>query len=170
MSTRILVTEFAAPERAPIEVIHRQRAALAESSLTPRLIESVLGYVFILNAQRQIVFVSPNGHDLPLNKGLDSILGMRPGEALDCRHSRKMEAGCGTSSFCRECAIAKAILAGLEGQKATVECHLTRMINLAPGAMDLRVYAIPFEHGGERYVMLSIVDRDWNPPRPPGGR
>ena len=167
MSTRILVTEFAAPERAPIEVIQRQSAAIAECPLTPQSIESVLNYVFVLNAQRQIVFVSPNAQDLPLNKTLDSIIGMRLGEALDCQHSRDMEAGCGTSAFCRECGIAKAILAALEGQKTTMECHLTRIINLAPAAMDLRVYAIPFEHGGETYVMLSIVDSGQNRPQPP---
>jgi hypothetical protein len=164
MSTRILATEFAAPERVPIEVIHRQRAALAESPLTSQLMASVLNYVFILNAQRQIVFVSPNARDLPHNKSLDSILGMRLGEALDCQHSREMEAGCGTSAFCRECGIAQAILAGLAGQKATIECHLTRVINLAPAAMDVRVYAIPFDHSGQSYVMLSVVDNPVNQP------
>ena len=158
MSTRILATEFAAPERAPIEIIHRQRAALAQSPLTPQLVESVLNYVFILNAQRQIVFVSRNVQELLHNKSLDSIIGMRPGEALDCQHSREMEAGCGTSAYCRECDIAKAILAGLAGQKATIECRLTRVLNLAPAAMDLRVYAIPFDHRGQSYVILSVVD------------
>ncbi len=167
MSTRIPVTEFAAPERVPIEIIHRQRAALAESPLTPQLAESVLNYVFILNAQRQIVFVSPNVQELLHDKSLDSIIGMRPGEALDCQHARHTEAGCGTSSFCRECDVAKAILAGLAGQKATVECRLTRVINLAPAAMDLRVYAIPFEHGGQSYVMLSVLDSGQKPPQAP---
>jgi PAS domain-containing protein len=166
MSTRILATEFAAPERAPIEIIHRQHAALAESPLTPQLAESVLDYVFILNAQRQIVFVSRNAQELLHNKSLDSIIGMRPGEALDCQHSRDLEAGCGTSAFCRECDIAKAILAGLAGQKATTECRLTRLINLAPATMDLRVYAIPFDHSGQSYVMLSVVDNAQERPQP----
>jgi PAS domain-containing protein len=167
MSTRILATEFAAPERAPIEIIHRQRAALDESPLTRQLVESVLNYVFILNAQRQIVFVSRNVQELLHNKSLDSIIGMRPGEALDCRHSREMEAGCGTSAYCRECDIAKAILAGLAGQKTTTECRLTRVLNLAPAAMDLRVYAIPFEHSGQSYVMLSVVDNAGKRPQAP---
>ncbi len=167
MSTRILATEFAAPERAPIEVIHRQRAALAESPFAPQLMESVLNHVFILNAQRQIVFVSRNVRELLHNQSLDAIIGMRPGEALDCQHSRAMEAGCGTSALCKECDIAKAILAGLAGRKATVECRLTRVINLAPTAMDLRVYAIPFEHSGQNYVMLSVVDNARKAAQPP---
>jgi hypothetical protein len=156
MSTRILATEFAPPERAPVEVVHRQRAALAESPWTPQVIQSVLNYVFILNAQRQIVFMSPNAQALTPSKSLESLLGMRLGEALDCEHASDMEAGCGTSAFCRECGIAKAVIEGIAGRKATIECRLTRIINLTHTAMDLRVYAIPFEHGGEGYVMLSI--------------
>jgi len=156
MSTRILATEFAPPERAPIEVIYQQRAALAECPLTPQLVESVLNYVFILNAQRQIVYVSPNALALSGDQSADAILGMRLGEALDCQHARRMEAGCGTSAFCRECAIAQAILEGLAGREVTLDCHVTRVLNLASTAMDLRVYAVPFEHAGQKYVMLSV--------------
>jgi hypothetical protein len=156
MSTRIPVTEFASPERAPIEIIHRQHAAIAQSPLTPQLLGSVLNYVFVLNAQRQIVFLSRNVQELLYDKGLDAVLGLRPGEALDCEHARNGDGLCGTSPACKECDIARAILAGLAGQKTTTECRLTRVINLAPVAMDLRVYAIPFELEGQNYVMLSI--------------
>jgi hypothetical protein len=78
-----------------------------------------------------------------------------------------MEAGCGTSAHCRECDIAKAILAGLAGQKTTTEGRLTRLLNLAPVAMDLRVYAVPFDHGGQSYLMLSVVDNGRKGPQPP---
>lgn len=158
MSTRILVTEFAPAERVPIEMIHRQHRAITESPLTPELLNSVLNFVFIVNQQRQIVFASRNVGDLLQGKSVDSILGLRPGEALDCAHADDMEAGCGTSVFCRECGAAKAILASLHGQKATLECHLTRIINLEPVALDLLVYALPFDCQGQKYGLFSVVD------------
>jgi hypothetical protein len=33
--------------------------------------------------------------------------------------------------------------------------------------MDLRVYAIPFEHSGQSYVMLSVVDNAGKRPQAP---
>lgn len=169
MSIRIPVTEFAAPQRAPIEIVHRQREAVVHSPLTSRLMESVLNYVFVLNAQRQIVFASRNVEDLLHQKSLESIIGMRPGEALDCQHAQDMEAGCGTSVSCRECEIAKAILSGLGGQKAETESRLTRIINLTPVTTDLRVYAMPFELAGQNFVMLSVEESGGKPPRPQPG-
>ncbi len=160
------MTEFASPEREAIEIVHRQRAAVAQSPLTSQLMESALNYVFVLNAQRQIVFASRNVEDLLVNRTLDSIVGMRPGEALDCQHAGDMEAGCGTSVSCRECEIAKAILTGLGGREAKTESRLTRILNLAPVATDLRVYAVPFEVGGQNFVMLSVEDNPTHPPRP----
>jgi PAS domain-containing protein len=170
MSIRIPVTEFAAPERAPIEIVHRQREAVAHSPLTPQLMESALNYVFVLNAQRQIVFASRNVEDLLQLNSLESIIGMRPGEALDCQHARDFEAGCGTSVSCRECEIAKAILSGLGGQKVQTESRLTRILNLNPVATDLRVYAVPFEVAGQNFVMLSVEDKATRPPRPRSAR
>jgi hypothetical protein len=157
MSTRNLATEFAPAERVPIEVVQRQRAAIAESPSTRQLLDAVLNHVFILNAQRQIVFASQNVQALLGRQGLDSIIGQRPGEALDCLHARDMEAGCGTSVSCKECGAAKAILAGLGGQKTTMEARLTRIINLTPTALELLVHAVPFEHKGENYVIFSAV-------------
>jgi hypothetical protein len=159
MHRKILTTEFAPAERVPIAVIHRQRKALESCSLDPGLINSLSHYVFILNQQRQIVFAGPRAEDLLPGRPLESILGMRPGEALGCGHAQERDEGCGTTAACRECAALKAILASLDGKKATLRWGVTRVLNLASQGSDVLVSAVPFEHSGERYSILSIEAR-----------
>lgn len=156
MSQRIPVTEFAPAEREPVAVIFRQHAAIADSPLTHQVLNSVVNHVFVLNAQRQIVFASENARDWLGDKDLESVLGQRPGEALDCVHAEEHPGGCGTSKTCQACGVVKAILASLQGQATTLECQLTRILNLAPTPLDLLVSAVPFDYQGERFAILSV--------------
>jgi len=154
----IPVTEFAPAERIPIEVVRVQHKAIVESPFTDQLLNSVLNYVFILNEQRQIVFASNNVHQLLCGKTMDSILGQRVGEALDCIHRQENISGCGTSSFCSECGAVKSILSSLEGKKAVEECRLTRIVNLEAEAVDLLVCAVPFAYNNQKFSIFSIAD------------
>jgi signal transduction histidine kinase len=158
MSTKIPLVEFDATERVSIEVIHRQSATIAADPLTSELLNSVLNYVFILNRQRQIVFVSQNCKDLVSDQPLESLLGLRPGEALGCRHVAGTQASCGSTPFCAECGAAKAFFSSMLGQKQIQECHLTRIINCQPQAVDLLIYAIPFSCKDETYSIFSVAD------------
>jgi len=158
MSTKIPVVEFEVSERVSIEVIHRQSAAIAENPLTAELLNSVLNYVFILNRHRQIVFSSQNCKDLLPGHPLEDFLGQRPGEALGCHHVAGTTASCGTTLFCQECGAAKAFFSSMLGQKHIQECHLTRIINCQPQAVDLLIYAIPFTCSGEMFSIFSVAD------------
>jgi hypothetical protein len=158
MPIRIPVTEFAPAERMPIAVIARQSASFAESNLTHELLNATLNYVLILNPQRQVVFASRNVEELIQGKEVQSVLGLRPGEILNCRHAARHPGGCGTSRYCQECGAVQAILTSLSGRKCKREARVTRLINCLPQAMDLLVYATPFEHKGEVYSLLSIAD------------
>jgi hypothetical protein len=158
MSNVIPVTEFAPAERMPIEVIQRQSDAIASTPATQELLNSVLNRVLILNGQRQIIFASENCADFAPDRDIRSLLGKRPGEALNCIHSHEFEGGCGTTKFCSECGAAAAILGSLAGRKETRECHITRLLNLSPEALDLLVYATPYEHNREIFTIFSIAD------------
>lgn len=158
MSINIPLVEFEVSERVPIEVIHRQSASIAKNPLASELLNSVLNYVFILNRHRQIVFASQNCKDLIPGHALDQLLGLRPGEALACDHIFGTKKSCGTTMSCQECGAAKAIIASLMGQRRVEECHLTRVINCQPEAVDLLINAIPFIHQGEQFSIVSIAD------------
>ena len=112
--------------------------------------------MLILNAQRQIISASTNVQELIGKQCLDTILGLRPGEALSCIHAHEQEAGCGTSASCRECGLIDVILSGLDGQVASRQCRLMRLIHLAPEPADFLVQAKPFELDGERFTAFSF--------------
>jgi hypothetical protein len=158
MRTKIPLTEFAPVRRESVKVVQRQAAAIVKTPLTAALLSSVLNFVFILNPERQIVFASPNCGDLVPGKPVNTLLGQRPGEALGCIHAHETEGGCGTTKYCRECGAAQAILASLEGRANRKRAIVTRVINLAPEALNLLVYAVPFPFQGRTFSILSVSD------------
>lgn len=158
MRNAIPLTEFAPAERVSIEVVQRQAADVAESNEARTLLNAMQNVVLILNQQRQIVFASDNLLSLMPAQEYERILGLRPGEALDCIHAREKAGGCGTTEFCSQCGAVKAILKSLQGQRGVEECRITRMINCQSAAMDLMVVATPFHHHDELYSLVSVID------------
>ena len=78
------------------------------------LLHSVSGLLAILDEHRQIVSVNDS---LLQALGIEDpaqVLGLRPGEALDCVHAHEDPAGCGTTKFCSTCGAAISIVSSLE--------------------------------------------------------
>ena len=154
---QLSVSAFAATERVPIEIIHRQAAALAEAPLESELLHSILNYVFVLNSQGQIVFASSNFRDLAPGKTLDQLLGARPGEALSCAYAQEGPGGCGTSKPCQRCGLLQTILHSLSGKNALREFHLTRLIGCQKVTLNLVAMATPWVHEKETYSLLALT-------------
>ncbi len=155
---KIPVTFFAPAERKPIAVVHRQAGCFSEMPLTRTLLNAALNYLFVLNAERQIVMASENVLELVPGKTMDQIIGLRPGEALGCVHSHDCESGCGTSQFCRQCGAVRVIMIGLDGCRAMEECHMTRLINGREETLNLRMLATPLMHNNEQYTLLAVTN------------
>jgi hypothetical protein len=156
MASRIPITFFAPAQREPIEVVHRQAKRLGHKPLTRSLLNASLNYLFLLNARRQIVMASENVLELVPGKTMDEILGLRPGEALDCVHAYECASGCGTSQFCRECGTVRVILSGLEGRRDMQECRLTRVVQGREASLELRVLATPLVQDHQHYTLLAV--------------
>ncbi len=149
-------TYFAPPERASADELARQAASFtAASPLLVDMLNSMPQIVLVLNTQRQIVFANRALLEY-LDCTLDTMLGQRPGEALDCVHSRDEEWGCGTSEFCRMCGAGQAVVQGLNGEKAVQECRITR--RCSHESLDLRVHAAPLDFAGENWVQFVLTD------------
>lgn len=155
---KIPITFFAPAERQPIQIVHRQARSLDQEPLTRTWLNAALGYLFLLNAQRQIVMASENVLELVPGKTMDQIVGQRPGEALGCIHADDCESGCGTSAFCRQCGAVRVILSALDGRRDMQECRLTRHINGRKGFLHLRVLATPLVHNRQRFTLLAVED------------
>lgn len=151
-----LPTEFAPAERAQPETT----AAQAERFLTTcpdlqTILDAVPDVVIALNRQRQIVFANRSALALT-GRQMTQLLGLRPGEALNCIHAYESEGGCGTTAFCSTCGAVRAILASQRGQANVEECRI--LVRDSNDALDLRVWAVPYQMNGERLTIFTIQD------------
>jgi signal transduction histidine kinase len=110
----------------------------------------------VLNDERQIVYCSPSALRLSGGRDRREILGLRPGEALDCIHAAETSGGCGTSDFCRTCGVVRTILEG-QLQPSARECRLTRRVAGIEQALDLLVSVSPL-NGEEPLFLCSLTD------------
>jgi len=155
MSNEPLPTAFAPAERAAPEELAAQQDIFARSRLLADLMRGVPESFVVLNQQRQIVFANESVFEQAGSDDAALLLGMRPGEALDCIHASESDGGCGTTEFCRECGAARAILQGLGGCKAVQECRIMRR---SGDALDLRVTATPVALEGQQFVLFALSD------------
>ena len=155
---KIPITFFAAAEREPLEVIHRQGASFSHSPVARTLHNATLNYLFLLNTRRQIVMASENVLELMPTRTMDQIIGLRPGEALGCIHAGECEGGCGTSRFCSRCGTVHVILSGLKGYRALEDCYLIRQCDGKVESLHLQVLATPLVQDHERYMLLTVAN------------
>lgn len=149
-------TEFAPFERRPLQDILRQSDALSKAPLLTRTLDAMPTPCIILNKERQIVFANRAFLAVLGHVDLPPVLGLRPGEALDCLHAFERHEGCGTSEFCRTCGGIEAILASKQGSENVQECRIMRRGET--DALDLRVWTIPITVGNEAFTMFTAAD------------
>jgi len=156
MSEQALPTEFAPAERSSVEELKRQQDSFAALSVPCAVLDAMPHMVVVLNKHRQIVHANKAVADAFGEREVDRFIGLRPGEALGCVHSGDTTGGCGTTKFCSVCGAVKAILSALGGAVSVEECRIT---GKTPGtAYDFRVWATPFVHEGENFVIYAILD------------
>ncbi len=152
-------TRFASAERAADGLIAKEIRTVSENPLMSALLTSVHGLLAVLDEHRQIVAINDS---FLMMLGVDDPrmeLGLRPGEALGCMHADEEPAGCGTTSFCRTCGAAVAIVASL-GKNAPVErtCALRARRDGRTVDIVLAVKSQPIEIDGSRFLLLFAQD------------
>lgn len=150
-------TLFASPERVSKDEAMSMAEELQGEFLLPWL-DAIPISLLVLNTHRQIIFCNKAFHILSQKEQREDVIGLRPGEALNCIHSSVMRAGCGTSDFCNVCGAANAILKSLEGTADCQECRLLRVVNEMEVPLDLQVFANPIEFRGEPFTLLFAMD------------
>lgn len=115
--------------------------------------------LIVLNSYRQIVFSNKAFLDILGIHDLGNFLGLRPGEAMGCTYAHIEEAGCGTSTFCRECGALKAVLESMiNNSKTQHDCQLLIKHDDENSARDLRIFVSPWDVEDGKYYVVSIVD------------
>lgn len=154
---KIPITFFAPAERKPVEVVQRQARSFTPSPVADTVFNASTNYLFVLNAERQIVMASENVLSLAPNRTMDQLIGLRPGEVLGCIHAFECQSGCGTSRFCCQCEAVRVILSGLEGSLASGECRAVCRREGCETVLQLQVQATPLLHNGERFILLTVA-------------
>jgi len=151
-----LLTYFAPAERAHVSDLINQRDIFLQNNLLCEVLDAVPDVLLILNRQRQIVYSNHVVKSLLEEDNYKSVLGMRPGELLNCVHSTETKGGCGTSEFCKTCGAVNAIINNQKRIADVQECRITQ--NGGLDALDLRVYATPLSIDGIDFTIFSVID------------
>lgn len=149
-------TDFAPAERSSYEELVQQHNTWIKQDITKIIGDAIPDLLLILNKDRQIVFA--NDYYKKINYfGRDmELLGLRPGELLNCRHAFESEGGCGTTRFCRTCGAVQAILSSISEKKDVEECVINRRDGQTP--LELRVWTTPIELDSEKYTVFVVHD------------
>jgi len=151
-------TAFLPAERSSSAELQRGQGIVQGEKSFREALQLVPNLVVVLDSHRQIVFANQAALTVLGAEDLPCLIGMRPGEAMDCVHHAEGAGGCGTTASCRYCGAANAIRRSQAGEAASEECRLKVHRDGQEEAMDLRIWASPVEMGGETFTLFTAID------------
>ena len=155
----ILNTKHAPAERAPKDSLINDYKMFEKLPNVKEFINALPYVASILNPERQVIYVNDRMLEMLKVNSLEDLLGLRPGEALNCINSGKEDGKCGTSEGCRYCGAVNTIL---KSQNTNLpvknECRITSKINDEEINFDFLVMASPFYINEKQYIILTIND------------
>jgi hypothetical protein len=140
-----LSTAFAPAERASAKQLASEHQELLDNPAARVLLDGFPEPAAILNRQRQIVLANKRLAEA-LGKPAEALIGLRPGEALNCIHWTAGKGGCGTSEECRLCGAVNAIVNSQNtSAQAVQECRITSSTPAGETCFDFLAVASPLE-------------------------
>jgi len=149
-------TWFAPAARSDAAALGRQSQLFIGRNLATALLEALSEPSALLNSHRQVIHANGAFLKLAGREHVAEILGLRPGEILQCVHVDAGPAGCGTSQSCATCGAVFSILEGQKGGHANSVCRLHCHTPFGSEAFDFRVSTESLEHAGERFVLFRL--------------
>lgn len=152
-------TWFASPGRASQQQVEEMAEVCMHNPIVSTVLESVEGFVIILNSDRQILAANPNVLSALNVSSQEYLLGLRPGEAFHCAYSATGPAGCGTSKQCATCGAVISILASQTLQQpADNECLMLISKDNKMVSNEFGVRATPLTIGEHQLTVFVIRD------------
>ncbi len=149
-------TYFAGAVRNNKEEINEQRRIIDNLPLVLKVLDSIPTTLILLNQNRQAVYCNKSFIEMLGLTDDDQIIGLRPGEVLNCVNALSAPSGCGTGLFCRFCPAVNAILESIKGESITTECKINILKNNEHDFVELRITAIPLYFDDTQFVCFSI--------------
>ncbi len=148
-------THFASPERSSMPELISELEIISKSKIVDAMIRATGSLLAILNKNRQVLMMNETFMKFLGINNPDEAFGLRPGEIVKCIHSDDMEAGCGTSEYCRTCGAVISIISAIESNEPVEEkC----VIETDKNALVLKVKTVPLVIDGVKVLLLFADD------------
>lgn len=143
--------------RNSYQEMKKQKELLMQSLDIKTLMNAIPDPFMILNENRQIVTANDKLIHLLKIQNIDTILGLRPGEILNCVNVDKNDEGCGHSEACEFCGNLSCIQQSLEDGKTHTNTSrvLTKDTSVA---LDLVLNSTPYTINGQKFLLFSVKD------------
>lgn len=150
-----LMTYFAPAARLDSESVKAQSDLLNHTFYPVQILDHIPIFIIILNSHRQILFANKEFRDTFRNIAVPDLLGLRPGESIECHNSSKNPGGCGTSENCRFCGAVNAIMESQEKGFSEREGVFTIQKNTA---LNVIIRASQIKVAGQEFTVLAFRD------------
>lgn len=146
---------FNPEERKTLEEVKRQSDIFTQNIFLVDLIESLSQILVVLNKERQIIYANKLYYDFCGIPVTQSIIGVRPGEAINCVHAFLTGDGCGSTDFCKTCGAANALSESQNGIPSIKEC---RILTQSLESKNILVTSTPYDYFGESFTIFALTD------------
>jgi hypothetical protein len=152
---KTLQTEFAPAERLCQEAVLEQYQKILSDDNLKLLYDYSSDFILVINEYRQTIFANKTLLNFLGKDDLTTIVGLRPGEILNCCGAHNESGGCGTSRLCKVCGAVKAILESNHSSAMVEECCVQTKDGKA--VYNFRVWAAK-PWADKSYTLLIIRD------------
>lgn len=150
---------FAPVKYETVNAFLSQNITLENIDKVKDLLNSLSSIVFIMNEEREIVYASETFlSNLNMHQG-DLLKGLKPGNALFCRHHQEGPDGCGSSLHCKCCNLSSVIsdvMVSNVPQKR--ETRVSMLKNGIEEQIDLEITAAPLQIDEADLMVISAKD------------
>jgi len=140
-------------QRVSWETLHSQIGVVKSNLTFKELSAAKSENVFVLNAHRQIVFITRSCLDLFNIEDPAMAYGCRPGEMMQCTNAQAN--GCGASESCQLCGARNAALGCLEGHLVSKPFKLHQVDS--EDVIDYTVNSEAITLEGQLFLMVSLT-------------
>lgn len=158
-TTAGIPTHFAPAERKSRKELDTDIARATTNAFISGLMTIANGLFAVLNDKRQVISVNDSFIKLLGIENTEQILGLRPGETVNCIHSCEMPGGCGTSEYCSTCGAVVSIMTSMESRQPQERtCALTVEKDNQKVDLYFNVRSCPLMIEDDLYVLLFLQD------------
>lgn len=152
-------TYFASATRTRPPELRKKIEIINDNPIVTGLLNTVGGLLAVLDENRQVLAVNEG---FLQSLGVEDpalLLGLRPGNVLECIHAEEEPSGCGTTRYCSSCGAAIAIVTSLSREEPVERvCALKAKQDGTASDLVLAVRSQPIRIENDLFVLLFLRD------------